>query len=114
MPDVPDVPATPAVPFEPLTPLVPELEFTYPTNPVVGLYVTTYGPACTGKVCSIRGCEDPEITSEPVITAEPEKGNPTLDAETYTVTPVVSNVVNATEPEKFKKGTLALTSVPFW
>jgi hypothetical protein len=114
-PAVPEVPETPAVPLVPLTPLEPEVEFTYPTTPVTGLYVTTYGPGCTGRVCNIIGWGDPEIINEPVITADPEKGKPTpwTNIVTPSLFPVGENPVTVAEPLMFIYGTLALTNVPF-
>jgi hypothetical protein len=62
------------------------------------------------------GCEEPEIRSDPVITAEPENGNPTpwIIILTPVLLPLTLKPVTSAEPLILMKGTLELTNIPSW
>jgi len=73
------------------------------------------GLASRDNVCNIIGWEEPEITKDPVIKAEPENGKPT--PETNTVTPVEPErllVEAVAEPLILINGTFSYINVPFW
>ena len=85
----------PLVPDEPDEPKLPVL--TYLNIPEPELYVTIcVGDVSRSKPITTKGCE-PEIINEPVITADPENGNPFPDPPPEPVIKIVTPVILADE-----------------